>query len=491
MSDKTLKAGVADSFRIADDLLAEKPHEQFGPPIPPSPSHSLHHQHLPTPPEQSPFLCTCAGITTRGHGNGRTTKEGSRVLKNWNLGFSPNRSWLQILATAGQHRSLSEDCSSYDRSIANGADGAQGAEGEYYEETMDFSKEGLLSMKILPARPIEDSQYADTRCFREVMSSPFPASAQPDASARQQPPWNPWTRSEEKMPILADIRDLNLKGEREARGIQNPLPPPRPPNTLPKKYRPLPPEPENSRVILNQRNDFLKDDRIPRQISLKDLNDVHRGEKVPEHPKKPVLPCQNQHNPKDLSVPVASAPCTVADPSFQGKGQKGSPYPASFQRCPQPAYGSLLEDKPLPSTLHQKKPCHSKSSKKLQAFKKHEWYLGECSRQEVEAALTKENADGTFLVRDGSKKSVAEPYVLVVFHRKKVYNIKIRYLEGSQQFALGTGLRGNDKFDSVEDIIEYHKHFPIVLIDGKDQTGTHREPCYLKQSLSPSRIYSS
>ncbi|XP_074130910.1 cytokine-dependent hematopoietic cell linker [Sminthopsis crassicaudata] len=423
-------------------------------------------------------------------GNGRTTKEGSSALKSWNLGLSPNRSWFHILAT-GQHRTLSEDCSSYDRNIANGTDGAQGTEGEYYEETTDFPEKGLPSVKILPARPIEESQYADTHCFQEVLSSPLPASTQPGASAWQQPPWNLWTRSEEGMQILADIRDLNLKGEREARGIQNPLPPPRPPNTLPKKYRPLPPEPEKSRVMLNQRNDFLKDDRIPRQISLKDLNDVYRREKVPEHPKKPVLPCQNQHNPKDLSAPVASSLCMVADPSFQGKGQRGSLYPASLQRSPQPASGSLPEDKPLPSSLHQKKPGPSQSSKKLQAFKMHDWYLGECSRHEVEAALTKENADGTFLVRDGSKKSVAEPYVLVVFHRKKVYNIKIRYLEGSQQFALGTGLRGNDKFDSVEDIIEFHKHFPIVLIDGKDQTGTHREHCYLKQSLSPSRIYSS
>lgn len=52
--------------------------------------------------------------------------------------------------------------------------------------------------------------------------------------------------------------------------------------------------------------------------------------------------------------------------------------------------------------------------------------------------------DGTFLVRDCSTKSKAEPYVLVVFYGNKVYNVKIRFLESNQQFALGTGLRGNE-----------------------------------------------
>ncbi|XP_074085892.1 cytokine-dependent hematopoietic cell linker isoform X5 [Macrotis lagotis] len=392
-------------------------------------------------------------------GNRRTTKEGSTVLKSQNLGLSPNRSWPYITAI-GQHRTISENCSSYDRNIAKVADGAKESGEEDYEDPKTFPMRGFQSMKILPARPIEESQYADTRCFQEMMNPHISIDTKTNISLQQQEPWDYHMRPEEEMQILADIKDLNLKGESEGKGIKNPLPPPRPPNTLPKKYRPLPPEPEKNRLIQNQRSDFLKIDK--RQISLKDLSDVHRGDKVLDHLQKPVLPCQTQHHLKDLSVPVASSLFMMADPSFQDKGQKVSIHPPSPQRSPQPAPDNLLEDKPLPTSLHPKKPCHGKSSKK----------------------------EGTFLVRDGSKKSVAEPYVLVVFHRKKVYNIKIRFLERSHQFALGTGLRGNDKFDSVEDIIEYHKYFPIGLIDGKDQTGT-REYCYLKQPLSPSRIYSS
>lgn len=46
------------------------------------------------------------------------------------------------------------------------------------------------------------------------------------------------------------------------------------------------------------------------------------------------------------------------------------------------------------------------------------------------------------------------------------------------------------KFNSVEDIIEHYKYFPIVLIDGKDKTGIHREQCYLTQPLPLSRCFS-
>uniref|UniRef100_A0A8C3T9L7 SH2 domain-containing protein n=1 Tax=Chelydra serpentina TaxID=8475 RepID=A0A8C3T9L7_CHESE len=87
--------------------------------------------------------------------------------------------------------------------------------------------------------------------------------------------------------------------------------------------------------------------------------------------------------------------------------------------------------------------------------------------------------DETFLVRDCSTKSSAEPYVLVIYYGNKVYNIKIRFLEDSQQYALGTGLRGDDKFDSVQEIIDFYTCVPITLIDGKDKSGIQREQCYL------------
>lgn len=98
-----------------------------------------------------------------------------------------------------------------------------------------------------------------------------------------------------------------------------------------------------------------------------------------------------------------------------------------------------------------------------------EWYVSYITRAEAEAALRKINQDGTFLVRDSSKKTVNNPYVLMVLYKDKVYNIQIRYQEESQVYLLGTGLRGKEDFLSVSDIIDYFRKMPLLLIDGKNR----------------------
>ncbi|NWQ77632.1 CLNK protein, partial [Columbina picui] len=107
---------------------------------------------------------------------------------------------------------------------------------------------------------------------------------------------------------------------------------------------------------------------------------------------------------------------------------------------------------PAPYTAPRNKSKHSLVEQEMQHptqpiekdLNKYEWYIGEYDRHEAEKALLLENTDETFLVRDCSKKSNAEPYVLVVYYGSRVYNIKVRFLEESQQYALGTGLRGDD-----------------------------------------------
>ncbi|XP_013011663.1 lymphocyte cytosolic protein 2 [Cavia porcellus] len=98
-----------------------------------------------------------------------------------------------------------------------------------------------------------------------------------------------------------------------------------------------------------------------------------------------------------------------------------------------------------------------------------EWYISYITRPEAEAALRRINQDGTFLVRDSSRKTTANPYVLMVLYKDKVYNIQIRYQEESQVYLLGTGLRGKEDFLSVSDIIEYFRKMPLLLIDGKNR----------------------
>lgn len=45
--------------------------------------------------------------------------------------------------------------------------------------------------------------------------------------------------------------------------------------------------------------------------------------------------------------------------------------------------------------------------------------------------------DGAFLVRDCSVNTDSEPLVLVVYHEKKVYNVKIRCVANTNKYALG------------------------------------------------------
>uniref|UniRef100_UPI00398F6EC7 lymphocyte cytosolic protein 2a n=1 Tax=Pristiophorus japonicus TaxID=55135 RepID=UPI00398F6EC7 len=108
-----------------------------------------------------------------------------------------------------------------------------------------------------------------------------------------------------------------------------------------------------------------------------------------------------------------------------------------------------------------------------------EWYAGDIGRSEAESALRSINEDGTFLVRDSSRRSSEQPYVLMVLYRHKVYNIQIRYQEDTDVFLLGTGLRGKENFNSVTEIVEYHTQTPLLLIDGKDRSGGHRNQCVL------------
>ncbi|CAL8262608.1 unnamed protein product [Lota lota] len=113
-----------------------------------------------------------------------------------------------------------------------------------------------------------------------------------------------------------------------------------------------------------------------------------------------------------------------------------------------------------------------------------EWYAGACDRADAEHALHLVNKDGTFLVRDSSKSTHSAPFVLAVYHQKKVYNIKIRFIEHKNKYALGTGQRANGMFDTVEGIIKFHSIFPIVLINMTTRTTQTPQNCVLTNLIT-------
>ncbi|CAJ0968496.1 unnamed protein product [Ranitomeya imitator] len=152
-------------------------------------------------------------------------------------------------------------------------------------------------------------------------------------------------------------------------------------------------------------------------------------------------------------VPTAHDPLT----SRMKTETRHMPYP-SVQSCK-----DGVEDLSLAERLQQQLQCFNDKSASMLP-EKDRWYLNEYDRCKAERVLYQENKiikmaasrrhflilrgshtgiDGAFLVRDNSHRTSNEPYVLSVYHDNKVYHIKIRYLEDCQQYALGTGRRGN------------------------------------------------
>lgn len=52
--------------------------------------------------------------------------------------------------------------------------------------------------------------------------------------------------------------------------------------------------------------------------------------------------------------------------------------------------------------------------------------------------------DGSFMVRKSSGQDAQQPYTLVVFYKGRVYNIPIRFIAATQQYALGREKRGEE-----------------------------------------------
>uniref|UniRef100_A0A8C8ZXZ2 Lymphocyte cytosolic protein 2 n=1 Tax=Prolemur simus TaxID=1328070 RepID=A0A8C8ZXZ2_PROSS len=162
----------------------------------------------------------------------------------------------------------------------------------------------------------------------------------------------------------------------------------------------------------------------------------------------------SSHMPGAFSESNSSFPQSASLPPYFSQGSSNRPpLRAEGRNFPLP-----VPNKPWPPS-----PAEEENSLN------EEWYVSYITRPEAEAALRRINQDGTFLVRDSSKKTITNPYVLMVLYKDKVYNIQIRYQEESQVYLLGTGLRGKEDFLSVSDIIDYFRKMPLLLIDGKNR----------------------
>ncbi|NWZ42471.1 CLNK protein, partial [Brachypodius atriceps] len=212
----------------------------------------------------------------------------------------------------------------------------------------------------------------------------------------------------------------------------------RPLKMLPKQYQPLPPEPRISSQVFHKRNTLSQDPTFP--ISAKVTR--YRNNKflsflliVTSLGKKPEVSFQAQQHP-----PEASPQCTWSSKNICRSGSTLSVDGSLTVKTPPPTSYAACKNKSKHLLVEQEMQSLTQPTEK--DLNKCEWYVGEYDRHTAEKILLRKNIDETFLVRDCSKKSKAEPYVLVVYYGRRVYNIKVRFLEESQQYALGTGLRG-------------------------------------------------
>ncbi|XP_052537627.1 cytokine-dependent hematopoietic cell linker [Tympanuchus pallidicinctus] len=348
------------------------------------------------------------------------------------------------------------------------------ADEDAYETVSSSTLEAVQDLRILPPKPQQDSVYADKHCLK-------PSGTTHTSSHPPQP-----TQYLPKHTSALEARSVsNVEGKRvKTHGLQKPLPPPRPLKTLPKQYHPLPPAPEKSSHVLHTRETPSQSHtssvsaKPTRHLSFRDLNEASGRDK--DTKKKLELIVQDQQY-KAKYLPKTSFQYTQSSKNVCSSGSTVNAENVSVKRSPPPIRYTACENKPKHSFVKEEMEYIAQPTQK--DLNKYEWYVGEYDRHEAEAALLEENTDETFLIRDCSKKSNTEPYVLVVYYGRRVYNIKVRFLEDSQQYALGTGLRGDDKFNSVKDIIDFYKYVPITLIDGKDKTGAQRVQCYLTHPL--------
>ncbi|XP_024139543.1 cytokine-dependent hematopoietic cell linker [Oryzias melastigma] len=296
--------------------------------------------------------------------------------------------------------------------------------------------EGTFNVHILPARPInEDRLYADRDLPRSTSSQNF--------SSAQNRPRCP-SRNIPRVPGPAVNRELKPT---KRKNKSKKSPPPAPPEDQTSERFAQSPPPSVQEMI----------DRLTvHTISDRDLHlrrtehaDFESHNRVRQRAESVSGASSNQRHSLDLDTQ-----------DFEKRS------PQDLERVPSRRHHEwpqTKEDIDQHDFIPMQKP---------QIYCEEDWYVGACKRTDAEHALHLVNKDGAFLVRDCSTTSNSEPLVLVVYHQKKVYNVKVRYIESVNKYALGTGQRSNDVFDSVEQIIKFHSIFPIIFISGRNVTGT-------------------
>uniref|UniRef100_A0A673GJV2 B cell linker n=1 Tax=Sinocyclocheilus rhinocerous TaxID=307959 RepID=A0A673GJV2_9TELE len=181
-----------------------------------------------------------------------------------------------------------------------------------------------------------------------------------------------------------------------------------------------------------------------------------------------------------ISVTATSIKTTPVTISRSPPDTMPSPSPTGFHRA---KYMPLPRQ--LPSQSRGTLPSESRSARDAEeeagVYKK-VWYASSCDRKTAEDALLRSAKDSSFLLRKSSGVDAQQPYTLVVFYNSRVYNIPVRYIASTKQYALGKEKQGEERFSSVSDIIENHQKNPLVLVDSQSNT---KDSTKLRHAVKP------
>ncbi|KAI5617397.1 B-cell linker protein [Silurus asotus] len=136
---------------------------------------------------------------------------------------------------------------------------------------------------------------------------------------------------------------------------------------------------------------------------------------------------------------------------------------------------------PVPLPREVNRAFHLETMKEAGVYKK-PWYASNCDRKTAEDTLARSAKDGSYMVRKSSGVDALQPYTLVVFYNGRVYNIPVRYILATKQYALGKQKNREERFKTVSEIIENHQRNTLVLVDMQSNT---KDSTTLKHAIKP------
>ncbi|XP_034286363.1 B-cell linker protein isoform X4 [Pantherophis guttatus] len=203
---------------------------------------------------------------------------------------------------------------------------------------------------------------------------------------------------------------------------------------------------------------------------------ITKKQMTPAIPPKPSLPDRDHLNiAEDKPIPAERRRGSSHDMPLP-------PIPSSIQK-PLPQKPPILSRSPEPASHTIRTRSNSLQAEQDAGVLGQAWYMASSDRKIAEEALYRSNKDGSFLVRKSSGQDSKQPYTLVVFYNKRVYNIPIRFIESERQYALGREKTGEEHFDSVAEIIENHQRTSLVLIDSQNNTKDSTRLKYIARVL--------